>query len=64
MYAYIHVCMHIYTCVCIHICLVGTSTYYFTVTLHLTSLKANETALSVYYYLSYDCDKLLTKASK
>lgn len=64
MYAYIHVCMHIYTCVCIHICLVGTSTYYFTITLYLTSLKANETALSVYYYLPYDCDKLLAKASK
>lgn len=53
-------CVYVY----IHICLVGTSTYYFTITLHLTSLKANETALSVYYYLSYDCDKLLAKASK
>lgn len=58
------VCIYTRVCVCIHICLVGTSTYYFTITLHLTSLKANETALSVYYYLPYDCDKLLAKASK
>lgn len=45
-------------------CLVGTSIYYFTITPHLTSLKANKTALSMYYYLSCGCGKTPDKSNQ